>query len=397
MPLNDTAIRNIKPKDRPFKLADGNGLYLFVTATGSRLWRLKYRFGGDERTLSIGAYPAVTIKMARDAREQAKSMLATGIDPSQAKQASKLKEKEATLHSFQAIAMEYIAKLTRENRAKATMANVEWLLSLAFDAIGHRPIREISAADVLAVLRKVEARGRHETARLLRSTIGAVFRYAIATARCDNDPTFALKGALTRSTAKSRPAITEKKALGTVLRAIDGFDGQPTTTAALKLLVLLAPRPGELRHARWGEFDLDAATWTIPAGRMKMRREHRVPLSRQAISLLRELYSLTGDGELVFQSIRSRSCPMSENTLNAALRRMGYAKDEVVAHGFRATFSTFANESGKWNPDAIEAALAHVENNSVRRAYNRAQFWDERVEMAQWWADLLDELKAGGP
>lgn len=397
MPLTDTAIRNIKPKDRPFKLADGNGLYLFVTPTGSRLWRLKYRFGGHERTLSIGAYPAVTIKMARDAREQARTMLATGIDPSQAKQATKLKEKEATLHSFQAIAMEYIAKLTRELRAKGTMAKVEWLLSLAFDAIGHRPIREISAADVLAVLRKVEARGHHETAKRLRSTIGAVFRYAIATARCDNDPTFALKGALTRPTAKSRPAITEKKALGAVLRAIDGFDGQPTTCVALKLLALLAPRPGELRHARWGEFDLDAATWTIPAGRMKMRREHRVPLSRQAISLLRELYSLTGDGELVFQSIRSRSCPMSENTLNAALRRMGYAKDEVVAHGFRATFSTIANESGKWNPDAIEAALAHVEKNSVRRVYNRAQFWDERVEMAQWWADLLDELRAGGP
>jgi integrase len=395
MPLTDTAIRNIKPKDRPFKLADGNGLYLFVTPTGSRLWRLKYRFGGHERVLSIGAYPAVTIKMARDVREKAKSMLATGIDPSQAKQASKLKEKEATLHSFQAIAMEYIAKLTRELRAKGTMVRLERLLGLAFDAIGHRPIREISAADVLEVLRKVEARGRHETAKRLRSTIGAVFRYAIATARCDNDPTFALKGALTRPTAKSRPAITEKKALGAVLRAIDGFDGQSTTCVALKLLVLLAPRPGELRHAHWSEFDLDAATWTIPASRMKMRREHRVPLPRQTISLLRELHSLTGNGELVFPSIRSNSRPMSENTLNAALRRMGYAKDEVVAHGFRATFSTFANESGKWNPDAIEAALAHVENNSVRRAYNRAQFWDERVEMAQWWADLLDELRAG--
>ena len=397
MPLTDTAIRNIKPKNRPSKLADGNGLYLFVTPTGSRLWRLKYRFGGHERVLSIGAYPPVTIKMARDAREQAKSMLVTVIDPSQAKQASKLKEKEATLHSFQAIATEYIAKLTREHRAKGTMAKVEWLLSLAFDAIGHRPIRDISAADLLEVLRKVEARGHHETAKRLRSTIGAVFRYTIATARCDNDPTFALKGALTRPTAKSRPAITEKKALGAVLRAIYGFDGQPTTSVALKLLALLAPRPGELRHAHWIEFDFDAATWTIPASRMKMRREHRVPLSRQAICLLRELHALTGDGELVFPSIRSNSRPMSENTLNAALRRMGYAKDEVVAHGFRATFSTIANKSGKWNPDAIEAALAHVENNSVRRAYNRAQFWDERVEMVQWWADLLDELRAGGP
>ena len=203
---------------------------------------------------------------------------------------------------------------------------------------------------MLAVLRRVEARGHHETAKQLRSTIGAVFRYAIATARCDNDPTFALKGALTRPTTKSRPAITEKKAVGAALRAIDGFDGQPTTCVALKLLVLLAPRPGELRHARWGEFDFDAATWTIPASRMKMRRDHRVPLPRQAISHLRELHSLTGDGELVFPSIRSNSRPMSENTLNAALRRMGYAKDEVVAHGFRATFSTIANEFREMEP-----------------------------------------------
>jgi integrase len=250
--------------------------------------------------------------------------------------------------------MEYIAKLTPEHRAKGTMAKVEWLLSLAFDAIGHCPVREISAADVLEVLRKLEARGHHETARRLRSTIGAAFRYAIATARCDDDPTFALKGALTRPTAKSRPAIIEKKALGAVLRAMDGFDGQPTTCAALKLLALLAPRPGELRHAHWSQFDLDATTRTIPASRMKMRREHRVPLPRKATSLLRDLRALTGDGELVFPSIRSTSRPMSENTLNAALRRMGYAKDEVVAHGFRATFSTFANESGNGTPTPLK-------------------------------------------
>ena len=332
--------------------------------------------------------------MARKAREQAKAQLAAGIDPSQAKQASKQEERAATLHTFQAIAKEYAAKLEREHRAKATMAKLEWLLGLAFDALGLRPINEISAAEALDVLRKVEARGHHETAKRLRSTIGAVFRYAIATARCDNDPTFALKGALTRPVVKSRPAITDKKALGGLLRAIDGFDGQPTTSAALKLLALLATRPGELRHAEWREFDLDAAVWTIPASRMKMRREHRVPLPRQAIGVLRDLHALTGTGAFLFPSVRSAARPISENTLNAALRRMGYAKDEVVSHGFRATFSTIANESGQWNPDAIERALAHVENNSVRRAYLRADFWDERVAMAQWWADLLDELKA---
>jgi integrase len=397
MPLTDTALRNIKPKDRPFKLADGNGLYLFVTTTGTRLWRLKYRFAGKEKSLSIGAYPAVTIKMAREGRETAKAMLAAGVDPSQAKQVSRLREREATLHSFQAIAREYLGKLTREGRAKRTMAKLHWLLGFAFDAIGPRPIREISAADVLEVLRKVEARGHHETAKRLRSSIGAVFRYAIATARADNDPTFALKGALTRPVVKPRPAITEERALGGILRAIDGFNGQPTTCVALKLLILLAPRPGELRQARWSEFNLETTVWTIPAARMKMRREHRVPLPRQAITLLRELHALTGGGELVFPSIRSISRPMSENTLNAALRRMGYAGDEVVSHGFRATFSTIANEFGKWNPDAIERQLAHVENNSVRRAYNRAEFWDERVAMAQWWADLLDQLKASIP
>ncbi len=394
MPLTDTALRNIKPKDRPFKLADGNGLHLFVTPRGVRLWRLKYRFAGKEKSLSIGAYPAVSIKMARDAREMAKSQLASGIDPSSAKQAAKLHERAATAHSFQAIATEYLTKLTREHRAKGTIAKLQWLLSLASDAIGPRPIREISAVDVLEVLRKVESRGHHETAKRLRSIISAVFRYAIATARADNDPTFALKGALTRPIAKPRPAITELKALGAVLRAIDGFEGQPTTSVALKLLVLLAPRPGELRQARWSEFNLDAALWTLPAARMKMRREHRVPLPRQAITLLRQLHAFTGGGELVFPSIRSASRPISENTLNAALRRMGYSKDEVCSHGFRATFSTIANESGKWNPDAIEAALAHVENNSVRRAYNRAEFWDERMRLAQWWADLLDQLKA---
>ena len=396
MPLTDTAIRNVKLKDRPFKLSDGNGLYLFVTPGGARLWRLKYRFAGKEKSLSIGAYPAVTVRMAREAREKAKSQLAAGVDPSQAKQAAKRKERAATLHTFQAIAKEYVAKLRREQRAKGTIAKLEWLLGLAFDALGLRAINEISAAEVLDVLRKVEARGHHETAKRLRSTIGAVFRYAIATARCDNDPTFALKGALTRPVVKSRPAITDKKALGGLLRAIDGFDGQPTTSAALKLLALLAARPGELRHAEWREFNLDAAVWTIPASRMKMRREHRVPLPRQAVAVLRDLHALTGTGAFLFPSVRSAARPISENTLNAALRRMGYAKDEVVSHGFRATFSTIANEFGQWNPDAIERALAHVENNSVRRAYLRADFWDERVAMAQWWADLLDELKASG-
>jgi integrase len=269
-------------------------------------------------------------------------------------------------------------------------------LGLTDPALGHRPVREIAAPEVLDLLRKFEERGVHETANRLRSTIGAVFRFAVATGRAETDPTFALKGALTRPVVSPRSAITEKKALGALLRAVDGFDGQPTTLAALQLMALLAPRPGELRLARWAEFDLDGAVWTIPAEGAKMRREHRVHLPRQAVAILRRLHDLTGGGELVFPSVRSAARPISENTLNAALRRMGYASDEVTSHGFRATFSTIANESGKWNADAIERALAHVENNDVRRTYHRAEYWEERVAMAQWWADLLDELRLAG-
>jgi integrase len=395
MPLTDTSVRASKPKERPYKLSDGQGLHLLINPNGSRLWRLKYRVAGKEKLLSIGAYPAVSIKMAREARDKAKTLLATGGDPSNVKRASKRAAQETALHAFRVIADEYVAKLRRENRAGVTVDKVLWLLGIANEAFGDRPIRDITAPEILDVLRTVEARGHHETAKRLRSKIGAVFRYGVATARADNDPTFALKGALTRPSVKPRPAITEKGAFGALLRAIDGFEGQPTTGAALKLLAILAPRPGELRLARWREFNLEIAVWMIPAPRMKMRREHRVPLPRQAVAILRTLHALTGRGEFVFPSIRTAARPISENTLNAALRRMGYTQDEVTAHGFRATFSTIANESGKWNADAIERALAHVENNNVRRAYMRAEFWEERVAMAQWWADLLDNLRAG--
>ncbi len=255
MPLTDTSVRNSKPKDRPYKLADGHGLHLLVNPNGSRLWRLKYRVAGREKLLSIGPYPTVSIKAAREAREIAKRILTAGGDPSRAKQDTKRVEKESTRHTFRAIAAELVKKKRSENKADATIVKLEWLLGMANEVIGDRPIREISAAEVLAVLRKFEARGIHETANRLRSKIGAVFRYAIATARADNDPTGALKDALTRPTVTPRPAITRKEPLGALLRSIDGFDGQPATCAALKLIAILAPRPGELRLARWGEPD----------------------------------------------------------------------------------------------------------------------------------------------
>jgi integrase len=349
------------------------------------------------RLLSIGAYPTISIKMAREARDDARRLLATGVDPSQAKKETKRAVEAATRHTFRAVADEYLAKLKREGRAEVTLGKLEWILGFAHQAIGSRPIREITAPEILELLLKLEDRGVHETANRLRSTIGAVFRFGVATARADNDPTYALKGALARPVVVSRAAITQKGAFGALLRAMDGFDGQETTCAALKLMALLYPRPGELRLARWQEFDLDAGVWIIPAARMKMRREHRVPLPHQAVEILRALHRSTGRGELVFPSVRSSQRPISENTLNAALRRMGYGKDEATAHGFRSTFSTIANEAGKWNSDAIERALAHIENNDVRRAYLRAEYWDERVAMAQWWADLLDKLRVSTP
>jgi integrase len=395
MPLTDTAIRNSKPTGRPYKVSDGGGLHLLINPNGSRLWRLKYRLSGREKLLSLGSYPAVSLKAARDSRDRAKELLAAGTDPASAKRVARQQAELASANTFQAIADEYVAKIRREGRADATLIKAEWLLGFANQGLGGRPVREITAAEVLEVLRRVEARGRHETARRLRAIISRVFRYAVATARADTDPTFALRGALTTPRVKSRAAITEPKAFGELLRAVDAFEGQPTTRAALQLMALLSPRPGELRLSRWEEFDLDRGVWTIPAERTKMRRPHRVPLPEQSAEILRTLYEITGEGELVFPSVRATRRPISENTLNAALRRLGYTSDQATAHGFRATFSTIANESGLWNPDAIERALAHVDGNSVRRAYARGEHWEERVRMAQWWADLLNDLREG--
>lgn len=396
MALTDTAIRSAKGGEHPVKLTDGGGLYLLVKPSGSRLWRMQFRYAGKQKLLTFGAYPEVSLKDARRRRDEAREALAAGSDPTIKVRLEKLAKHTANANTFGVLADEYVAKMEREGRAEATINKIKWLLDFARPLLGDRPISEISAAEVLAALRKVEVRGRLESARRLRSTIGSVFRYAIATARAENDPTFALRGALTTPMVKSRAAVTDPKALGSLLRAIDGFVGQPTTHAALKLMALLFPRPGELRAAHWPEFDFDNAIWTIPAERTKMRRPHRVPLPTQAIAILKDLRAITGDGKLVFPCVRSVLRPISDNTLNAALRRLGYAQDEATAHGFRATASTLLNESGKWNPDAIERQLAHVENNDVRRAYARGEHWDERVRMMTWWADHLDRLKTVG-
>lgn len=395
MPLTDLECRNAKAGSKLRKLSDAGGLQLWVQPTGSRLWRLAYRYGGKQKLLSIGPYPLISLSEARERRDAAKRLLLDGIDPAVRKREEKA-ERLAAKNKFREIAEEYVTKLIREGRAKRTISKAEWLLSFAYPALGDRPIREIGAVDVLQVLRKVEARGCYESARRLRSVIGRVFRYAVATARAETDPTFALRDALITPKVTPRAAITDPKGVGGLLRAIETFDGQPTTRVGLQLMALLFPRPGELRMAEWTEFDFDKAIWTIPAHRAKMRRTHRIPLPAQAIRTLEELHTLTGRYQIAFPGVRSWKRPMSDNTLNAALRRMGYGKEEMTAHGFRAMACSLLNESGFWNSDAIERQLAHVDANSVRRAYARGEYWQERVRMMQWWADYLDRLKAGG-
>jgi integrase len=394
--LTDAAVRKAKPKDRPYKLADGGGMYLLVQPNGGRYWRMDYRFHGKRRTLSFGVYPTISLAEARDKRHDAKKLIATGDDPGHARKLEKVTRKVEAENTFKTVADEYLGKLTREGRAATTLAKKEWLLEFAHADLGTRPISQITAPELLLTLRKVEARGHYETTRRLRSVCREVFRYAIATGRAEHDPSFDLRGALTAPTTTHHAAITKPAAIGQLLRAIDGYDGHPITTTALKLAALTFVRPGELRHAEWSEFDFNNAQWLIQAERMKMRRPHVVPLAQQTIAALEELKPNTGRGRYVFPSLRSSVRPMSENTINAALRRLGYSKDEMTGHGFRSMAATRLNEMGTWNPDAIERQLAHQEANAVRRAYTaQAEYLDERRTMMQAWADYLDELRRG--
>ncbi len=371
-------------------------MQLWIDPKGAKRWRLAYRFNNAQKTLAIGVYPSVGLKEAREAREEAKRLLFDGQDPSLAKRLAKAAKIIASANTFDAIASEFLTKKRNEGKADARITKLEWLLSLAPPAIGARPISDLKTQEVLAVLRTVQARGRQETAHRLRGTIGEVLRYAVATGRAERDLTADLKGALASPIVQHRAAIIEPKAFGGLLRALDTYEGGPETKAALELLPLTFVRPGELRAAEWAEFDLEAAVWAIPATKMKMKRPHRVPLAPQALTVLRDLQKITGGGKFLFPSIRSPLRCMSENTINAALRRLGFDKDEMTGHGFRAAASSMLNESGLWNPDAIERQLAHVDNDSIRRAYARSDFWDERVRMIDWWADKCDELRRGG-
>jgi integrase len=361
------------------------------------LWRWAYRYAGKQKTLALGVYPSVSLAEARTRRVDARRLLANGTDPSTIRKREKQAAKTAVANNFRAIAEELVDKLRREGRAPVTLAKKEWLLDLAYPAFGSRPITEITAADLLAPVREIEARGNYETAKRLRATCGSVFRYAIATGRAERDPSSDLRGALISHQVRHRATIVEPAHIGALLRAMDGFEGQVTTQAALRLAPHLFVRPGELRQAEWAEFDLEGAVWSIPAAKMKMRRPHRVPLSRQSLGVIHELRELTGSGRWLFPSLRTNTRPISENTLNAALRRLGYSSEEMTTHSFRAMAATRLNETGRWNPDAIERQLAHQEANTVRRAYmHGADYWAERVQMMQAWSDYLDGLRRGG-
>lgn len=342
---------------------------------------------GKQKVLALGAYPVISLSEAREKREAQKKILGTGMDPS-------LLRKLSLDNSFDAVADEWIGQQIKKGQAEATITKKKWLLSFARKGFGSRPVSEVSPVEVLAVLRGIEARERLESANRARTTIGAVFRYAIWTSKAKDDPTVALKGALLPARPESRAAVTTAPEFGQLLRAIDGYSGNVPTRIALQLAVLLHPRPGELRKAEWEEFDFAHAVWRVPRLRMKMRRVHYVPLARQAVELLLRLRDFTGQEQLLFPGMRSSTRPMSENTLNGALRRLGFSKYEQTAHGLRASFSSMANGSLLWDKDVVERHLSHEDEDEVRAAYNRSAYWKERTQIAQWWADQCDELRA---
>lgn len=392
MTLSVKQIENAHPGERDYKLADEKGLYLLVAASGSKRWYLKYRHLGREKKLSLGGYPEVTLKGARTKRDEARAVMAAGKDPSQEKQVSRLTAKVEAANTFAAIARELIDKRAAEGMAPTTIAKTEWLLLLLEPRLGRLPVTEITAPVLLAAVQEIHASGRRETARRLRSFAGRVMQHAILTGRAQINPAPMLARALAAPQERHHPAIVDRAELGGLLRVIAGYEGYPSTNAALRLSPHVFQRPGEIRTMKWVDIDFERARWTIPAATMKMRKPHRVPLSRQSLEIIRSMIAVSAGSEYVFPAFHSPKRPISENTINQALRRLGYG-GSMTAHGFRSTASSLLNESKLWLPDAIERALAHEDGNAIRSIYNRTDYWDERVEMMQWWSDQLDALK----
>ena len=392
MSLSDTQLRNMKATGKAQKISDGGGLYLHLSPAGGKLWRMAYRFEGKQKTVCFGAYPALSLKEAREKRDESKALLARGIDPSLHKQAAKAASIAETANAYEVVAREWHAKYA----PGWTESNAERVLARqakdVFSFIGKRPIAQISAPELLAVLRKVEERGALDTAHRILQDTSRIFRYAIATGRAERDPGADLKGALPVPRKGHFSTIVDTKEIGQLLRDIDAYSGNLIVRAALRLAPYVFVRPGELRKAEWSEFDLENAEWRIPAKRMKMRVLHIVPLSRQVLGILHDLHPYSGDGLYLFPSVRAKSAPISDMTLLAGLRRLGYSKEQMTVHGFRSLASTLLNEQG-FNRDWVERQLAHGERNSVRASYNYAEYLPERRKMMQTWADFLDSLR----
>jgi integrase len=389
MLLTDRKIRETVPDSKDIKLSDGDGLYLLVRPNGARWWRMRFSVRGVEKQLSLGVYPLISLKRARERREDLRRQVAEGIDPSAMRKA----EKRAQAQTFEAVAREWMSKRKAIWSSEYANNMTRRFEQHVFPWLGSKPIKSLTAADVLEVLERIEKTGKAETAHRARSSCGDVFRFAVATRRADRDPTIDLKGALMPVRARHFPSVKRPEEVGALMRAIEGYDAKTIPIrAALRLLPLVFVRPGELRLAQWEEFDLAKAEWRIPGERMKMRSQHLVPLSRQALEILKELYPLTGPKGCVFPSILHAARPISDNTINSALRRLGYERHEMTAHGFRSIASTLLNEKG-WNSDAIERQLSHGERNKIRGTYNFAEYLPERRKMMQAWADYLDELR----
>jgi len=396
MALSDTAIRKAKPSEKPIKLFDERGLFLLIAPSGGRSWRLKYRFGGKEKLLSLGQYPDVSLARARDKRDQARTILADGIDPSEHKKATKAMKAALTENTFEVIGRQWYAK-TAPTLADSTKSKLLRRLEMdVFPVIGHRPIADLAPPDLLKVIRRIEGRGALDIARRMHNVCGRIFRYAVGHGLASRDPSrdIELRDILPPENVQHHASVTDPKEVAALLRAVDGFTGAFSTRCALRIAPLVFVRPGELRHWEWREIDFEKFEWRIPAEKMKMKEQHIVPLSAQVVAILKEIQPVTGHGRYVFPSERGGGRPMSENTVNAAIRRMGYTKEEMTGHGFRSMASTLLHELGL--PHAvIERQLAHGERNKVSAAYNFAEYLPERRKMMQQWADHLDGLKSG--
>jgi integrase len=396
MKLTDTAVRKAKPETKPYKMADGGGMYLEVMPNSSKYWRMKYRYAGKEKRLALGVYPDTTLVLARGRREEARKLLANGGDPSAVKQTQKRQAKVAAANTFEAVAREWVENRSNDWTEGHKALTLRTLEQDAFPSLGRRPIAEITPSELLATVRAIEKRGALEISSRVLQRCSAVFRFAIATDRCNSNPATELRGAL-KKPKRSHYTTIEKGGFPQLLRDIDGYQGSPLTTYAMQLMALTFTRTGELIEAKWDEINLKRGEWLIPAERMKMRRPHLVPLSKQAIAILKLAAKLTGDRVYVFPNRNDPTKPASKAIILRALGRMGYT-GKMTGHGFRSAASTILNEhKNKWNihRDAIELQLAHVEKNASRAAYNFAEYLDERRSMMQQWANHLDKLKAG--